>query len=63
MAIEAGERYFDAGGVALNSLHACAHDVPGLGTARKVGEEALLGLKHFLALRRSQGHTGGVQVP
>jgi hypothetical protein len=63
LAIEAGERYFDAGGVALNSLHACAHDVPYLGPALKVAEEAVLGLKHFLALRRSRGHTDGAQVP
>lgn len=62
-AIEAGERYFDAGGVAFNSLHACAHDVPVLGPALKVAEEAVLGLKHYLALRRSRRHTGGVPVP
>lgn len=62
MAIEAGERYFDACGVALNSLHAVLHHIPGLGPALKVAEEAILGLKHLLALRRSRDHTGGVQV-
>jgi hypothetical protein len=61
-AIEAGERYFDAAGVALNSLHTCVHEIPYLGAAVKVAEEAILGLKHLLALRRRR-HTGGAPVP